>query len=226
MSALKVRILVVLLLSLGIHSIIADDSFDFSIKSLDNVLKTLTEVTEPKNIKCQSPWRPYVQENPFMDELYPIEGKSEEKIFSGRELIDHLKKRFSLASAEGTEDEVRCSVDFEEKDGEILVNMKNGPASIKKWPVSKDVLVSAPLTTIEQITIYPDREYVISTSKSKKVFDMKDLEKVYPNHIVVVDRIKTKAGSHLFFSMTSPNMLGHHIFQYDFFSCYFKAALY
>lgn len=215
-----------LLLTLGSHSTLADDPLDFTVKGLDNVVKTLTEITEPKNIKCRSPWRPYVQENPFMDEVYPIEGKSTEKIVSGKELIDHLKKRFSLANAEGTDDEARCTVDFEEKEGKILVNMKNGRAAIKKWPASTEGIASAPPALAEQTYIYPEREYSITTSKSKKVFDMDDIKKVYPNHIVEIERIETKAGSHLFFSMTSPNMFGHHIFQYDFFNCYFKAALY
>lgn len=55
---------------------------------------------------------------------------------------------------------------------------------------------------------------------------MDTMEKSYPDYKVHFERIQTKKGFHLFFSLSTPNHLGHHLFQYDFYNCSFKAALY
>jgi len=135
MIALKIKITIIILFSIAQVNIRGDDSLENSITTLDEVVKTVSEITGPKNIKCQSSWHPYVIETPFLNELYAIEGKATEKVVTGRELVDHLKKRLSMANFEGTEEFVfgpRCTVDFDEKGDNVVMNFKNGSASIKK----------------------------------------------------------------------------------------------
>ncbi len=203
-------------------SVISDVAFSSAFESCDGFVGTSESPVEGTKEIGTHKCGPYVQENPNLNDMYPIEGEYIEKFLTGHELVEYLKKRFSLANYIG-DDWNKCAVDIEEKDERIEIVLKNEFKSFGSGTVEfQDIL----LFESDRVSINPDKEYKIRTSKTKKVMHQNDFKKEFKNHIMEVDRIYSPYGDHLFFSITSPNLIGHHIFSFDGFDCYFKAASY
>lgn len=193
--------------------------YDESIRSLTGEIFPAPE--------CNVPFLPPPERPPQFNEI-SAQGmkRSEEKEITGEDLIKRLKRRLESSNYEGKDGIERCTVEIEKKGDDFDVVVKAGSASSQTRWIKQEDLKTLPPGEEDRFTIKGKGTYLIETHLSKGVVNVENRDIEYKGYQIIGERVLSHKGRHMFFSWTSPNFPGHHMFEYDFFVCHFKASLY
>tara|TARA_R110002072_G_scaffold534_1_gene3444 strand:- start:56230 stop:56907 length:678 start_codon:yes stop_codon:yes gene_type:complete len=207
-------------------SAFSNDEIKMVIDLYSKAVQSVNEVTMPRANDCIVPFRPPSPNGVGLTDLIPRSWEKSNIELTGKELVEYLKERVEQSNYEGRDNKVRCSIEIEKKGDNFDIVLKSGNASVKTYPVNIDVLNSLTPSEESRLRINSSKKYVIQRTYSKKVATNEDPDNLLLGYELNVERIQTENGYPLFYSKTSPNFPGQHVFEESFFSCHFKAALY